>query len=228
MTPIPFKGILFDLDGTLVDNMMVHHRAWQRKLSDLGLEYSLDRVKAEIHGVNTEILERLFGDRYTHEERVTISRDKEAEYREIFAPELAANTVSGALEFIKQAYAEDVPMAIGTAGPEENAFFVIDALNIRSMMGHVVHSGMVTNGKPHPEVFEQAAEGIGVSLQDCLIFEDSVTGARAANNAGCPVVVLTTTHAREEFEGLEVAAFREDFRGLMVERLDMGGFNLAQ
>ncbi|WP_116125389.1 HAD family hydrolase [Lewinella sp. IMCC34183] len=228
MTPIPFKGILFDLDGTLVDNMMVHHRAWQRKLGDLGLDYTLDRVKAEIHGVNTEILERLFGDRFSPDERLRISREKEEAYREIFAPDLAANTVSGALDFIKQAYALDVPMAIGTAGPEENAFFVIDALDIRSMLGHVVHSGMVTNGKPDPEVFRQAADGISVPLEDCLIFEDSVTGARAANNAGCPVVVLTTTHEREEFAELNVAAFREDFRGLTVERQPEGGFLLAQ
>ncbi len=228
MTPIPFNGILFDLDGTLVDNMMVHHRAWQRKLSELGLDYTLDRVKADIHGVNTEILERLFGDRYTHEERVAISRDKEAAYREIFGPELMANTVGGAVDFIRAAYAMDVPMAVGTAGPEENAFFVIDGLAIRSMLGHVVHSGMVTSGKPDPEVFRRAADGIGVKLEDCLIFEDSVTGAKAANNAGCPVVVLTTTHAREEFDGLEVAAFREDFRGLIVERPATGGFLLAQ
>ncbi|THH34916.1 HAD family hydrolase [Neolewinella litorea] len=228
MTPIPFSGILFDLDGTLVDNMMVHHRAWQRKLGELGLDYTIDRVKEEIHGVNTEILERLFGDRYTPEERQAISREKESAYREIFAPELEANTVGGALEFIQQAYAQDVPMAVGTAGPEENAFFVIDALKIRSLFGHVVHSGMVKSGKPDPEVFRQAAEGIGVPLNECLIFEDSVTGARAANNAGCPVVVLTTTHAREEFEGLEVAAFREDFRGLIIERQPEGGFLLAQ
>ena len=228
MTPIPFKGILFDLDGTLVDNMMVHHRAWQRKLGELGLDYTLDRVKAEIHGVNTEILERLFGDRYSPEDRLRISREKEEAYREIFAPELEANTVGGAMDFIKTAYARDVPMAIGTAGPEENAFFVIDALDLRSMLGHVVHSGMVTNGKPDPEVFRQAAEGIGVALEDCIIFEDSVTGARAANNAGCPVVVLTTTHAPGEFEGLDVAVFREDFRGLSIEEVPGGGFMLAE
>lgn len=228
MTPIPFSGILFDLDGTLVDNMMVHHRAWQRKLGELGLDYSIERVKEEIHGVNTEILERLFGDRYTPEQRQVISREKESAYREIFAPELEANTVGGALEFIRHAYSIDVPMAVGTAGPEENAFFVIDALRIRSLFGHIVHSGMVKSGKPDPEVFRQAAEGIGVPLEECLIFEDSVTGARAANNAGCPVVVLTTTHAREEFDGLEVAAFREDFRGLLIERQPAGGFLLAQ
>ena len=227
MNPISFKGILFDLDGTLVDNMMVHHRAWQRKLGELGLDYSLERIKDEIHGVNLEILERLFGDRYTHEERVRIAWDKEATYRDIFAPELEEKTVGGTLDFIRTAFAQDVPMAIATAGPEENAFFVIDGLGIREMMGHVVHSGMVTNGKPDPEVFQQAADGIGVPLRECLIFEDSVTGARAANNAGCPVVVLTTTHQREEFTDLDVAAFREDFRGLIVERRGEG-FLLAQ
>lgn len=222
MTPIPFKGILFDLDGTLVDNMMVHHRAWQRKLKDLGLDYSLDRVKEEIHGVNLEILERLFGDRYSHDQYVSFAADKEAAYREIFAPELEAKTVSGALAFIKSAYAADVPMAIATAGPEENAFFVIAGLDIGGFLGHVVHSGMVTNGKPDPEVFQQAAVGIGVDLTECLIFEDSVTGARAANRAGCPVVVITTTHKRAEFSELAVAAFREDFRGLLVERREKG------
>ncbi len=227
MRPISFKGILFDLDGTLVDNMMVHHRAWQRKLSELGLEYSLERVKEEIHGVNLEILERLFGDKYTPEDRVRIAGEKEAAYRDIFAPELAEKTVGGALDFIRAAYAQDVPMAIATAGPEDNAFFVIDRLGIRELLGHVVHSGMVTSGKPDPEVFRLAAEGIGVALENCLIFEDSVTGARAANNAGCPVVVMTTTHQREEFAGLEVAAFREDFRGLIVERQEGEGFMLA-
>lgn len=215
---LPTKALLFDLDGTLVNNMMVHHRAWQRKLQELGLDYSLERVKEEIHGVNLEILERLFGDKYTHEERVQIAWDKEAAYREIFAPELHDNVVAGAMAFIRQAHELGVPMAIGTAGPEENAFFVVDHLELQPYMGHIVHSGMVTNGKPDPEVYQQAADGIGVSLEECIIFEDSVTGAQAAKNAGCPVVVLTTTHVEDEFAELPVANFRPDFRGLRIEQ----------
>ena len=227
MTPIPFQAILFDLDGTLVDNMMVHHRAWQRKLGELGLDYSIERVMAEIHGVNLEILRGLFGDRYTEQDYVRLAGEKEAAYREIFAPEMLERTVAGALDFIDLAYATDVPMAIGTAGPRENAFFVIDGLGIGDKLGHVVHSGMVSRGKPDPEVFRQAAAGIGVPLDKCLIFEDSVTGARAANNAGCPVVVLTTTHQPEEFADVRVATFKTDFVGLTIERTDTG-FLLAQ
>ena len=222
MPPLPHQALLFDLDGTLVNNMMVHHRAWQRKLKELGLDYSLERVKEEIHGVNLEILERLFGDRYNHEERLQIAWDKEAAYREIFAEEMRDNIVPGALEFIEAAAKLGIPMAIGTAGPEENAFFVINGLNLADKMGHVVHSGMVSKGKPDPEVFQQAADGLGVRLQDCIIFEDSVTGAKAANNAGCPVVVLTTTHAENEFAGIDVADFRPDFEGLRLSKVKHG------
>jgi beta-phosphoglucomutase len=192
---ISCKALLFDLDGTLVNNMMVHHRAWQQKLKELGLDYSLERVKEEIHGVNLEILENLFGDRFTHEERKQIAGDKEAAYRDIFAADFEANIVPGALAFIRQAYEAGVPMAIGTAGPKENAEFVVANLGIGDLMGHLVHSGMVSKGKPDPEVFQQGADVLGVDLKDCIIFEDSVTGAKAANNAGCPVVVrLRTTN----------------------------------
>ncbi|MTB52758.1 HAD family phosphatase [Lewinella sp. W8] len=213
---IPLKGLLFDLDGTLVDNMMVHHRAWQRKLRELGLDYSLERVKEEIHGVNLEILERLFGDRFTLEECKQIAWDKEAAYRDIFASELHDRTVPGALDFIRRAHELEVPMAIGTAGPKENAYFVLDGLGLTELMGHVVHSGMVSRGKPNPEVFAQGAHALGVPLEECVIFEDSVTGAQAANNAGSPVIVLTTTHQEEEFTAQRVDAFRPDFQQLRV------------
>ena len=81
-------AVIFDMDGTLIDNMMVHHRAWQRKLATLGLDWDLDKIHQEVHGVNIEILERIFGDRFTPEERQKISDEKEAEYRKIFEPEL--------------------------------------------------------------------------------------------------------------------------------------------
>lgn len=218
MKKIFCKALLFDLDGTLVNNMMVHHRAWQQKLKELGLDYSLDRVKEEIHGVNLEILQGLFGDRYTLAEYKQFAWDKEAAYRDIFAADFEANIVPGALDFIRQAHAVGIPMAIGTAGPKENAEFVVENLGIGNLMGHLVHSGMVSKGKPDPEVFQQGADVLGVDLKDCIIFEDSVTGAKAANNAGCPVVVLTTTHHPPEFSELEVADFRANFEGLEIIR----------
>ena len=69
------QGLIFDMDGTMVDNMMAHHEAWQRKLSSLGMDMELEQVRREIHGVNEEILLRLFGDRFNDEERQYHAQD---------------------------------------------------------------------------------------------------------------------------------------------------------
>ena len=93
------KAVIFDMDGTMVDNMMIHHKAWQRKLNEYGLNLSLEEVKESIHGVNHEILKRLFGNRFNDKERIRISSEKEAEYRNIFADSL--HLVKGLPEFLE-------------------------------------------------------------------------------------------------------------------------------
>jgi beta-phosphoglucomutase family hydrolase len=208
-----YKGIIFDMDGTMVDNMMVHHRAWQRKLAELGLELSIDEVKEQIHGINEEILERIFADRFTPEERRKIAWEKEAAYREIFLPEL--QLVPGLPAFLEKAKAAGIPMAIGTAAPTENVNFVLDNLQLRPYFTAVFDAKSVTKGKPDPEIFQVAAEAMGLSTADCLIFEDSVTGAEAARRAGAKAVIVTTTHAREEFAQYDhILRFIMDYEGL--------------
>lgn len=211
------KALIFDMDGTMVNNMMVHHRAWQRKLAELGLEMSLEEVHREIHGVNEEILERLFGDRFTPAERARIAAEKEQAYRDIFLPEL--ELLPGLADFLEQAYEEEIPMAIGTAAPPENAQFILDNLDLHDYFGAIVHAKNVTKGKPDPEVFQLAARGIGVELADCLVFEDSPTGSEAVRRGGAEAIILTTTHQPEEFKPqTHIRAFLPDFRQLVIER----------
>lgn len=212
------KGFIFDMDGTMVNNMMVHHRAWQRKLAELGLEMSLEEVRKNIHGINEEILERIFGDRFSTQERRQISGEKEATYREIFLPEL--KLLDGLPDFLKSAWDKGIIMGIGTAAPAENVDFVMDNLNLRHYFKTVVHAGQVSKGKPDPEVWEKAAEGMGIELEHCIVFEDSPTGAEAARRAGCPVFIITTTHPPDEFEQFpNVIDFLDDFTNIQVEQI---------
>ena len=207
------KGIIFDMDGTMVDNMMVHHRAWQVKLESLGLKMSLEEVMEKVHGVNVEILERLFGDRFTLEERWQISNEKEAEYRRIFLPEL--KPVDGLLSLLDAFKESGIPMAVGTAAPPENAEFIMDNLPLRSYFQGVFHAGSVSKGKPDPEIFEKAAASMGLKSSECLVFEDSVTGAATAQNAGSKAIILTTTHQEEEFRQFShILKFVDSFEGL--------------
>lgn len=209
------RGLIFDMDGTMVDNMMAHHRAWQRQLQKMGLEMTLEEVQQQIHGVNEEILARLFGGQFTAEERRHYARAKEAEYREGFKDEL--QLIDGLPEVLQRLHQAGLPMGIGTAAPAENVDFVLDALQLRPYFGAVRHAGDVKKGKPDPEIFQLVAEGIGLPVEECIIFEDSPTGAEAAARAGSPLVVVTTTHRPEEFGHLpNVIQFISDYRGLPI------------
>jgi HAD superfamily hydrolase (TIGR01509 family) len=212
------KGIIFDLDGTMVNNMMVHHRAWQQKLAEYGLVMEMDEVMKKVHGINEEILERLFGDRYTPEERRRISMEKEEAYRKLFLPDLAL--IAGLPEFLNRIDEAGIPMGIGSAAPPENIDFVLDNLGIRERFVTVRHARDVSRGKPDPEIYHLVASSMNVSASECLIFEDSPIGAEAAYRAGSQVVVVTTTHSPEEFGHIEnVALFIEDFRDSRLGRI---------
>ncbi len=212
------KGFIFDMDGTMIDNMMVHHRAWQQKLRTYGIDWSLEEVHQKVHGVNVELLERLFGDRFTLKERIQISKEKEAAYRAIYQPEI--KLIDGLLDFLEAAKLANIPMAIATAAPPENAYFVLENLPISTYFKALFHSDDVTRGKPDPQVFELAAAALGLPLQDCLIFEDSLTGAEAAHRAGCQAVIVTTTHQPTEFSKYNhIQHFIKNYQSLKLSAL---------
>jgi len=207
------KGIIFDLDGTMVDNMMVHHRAWQQKLKELGLDLPLHQVMERVHGVNEEILERLFGEKFTPLERSRYSAEKEIEYRKIYKSEV--KLIDGLREFLDSLRERKIPLAIGSAAPPENVDFVLDNLNIRDFFKVVLHARDVKKGKPDPEIYLKVAAKLNLMPEECLIFEDSPVGAEAATRAGSPLIIVTTTHTKSEFAKFpNVTRFISNYRDL--------------
>lgn len=191
------KAIIFDMDGTMVDNMMIHHHAWQQQLALEGLNFSLDEVIAHCHGKNLEILERLFGEKYNPEQRLAISNAKETIYRNIFASQLKA--ITGLEEVLRVAQQNNIAIGMGTAAQYANVDFVLDGLQLRSYFQTIVADIDVSRGKPHPEVFLTVASNLQIKPKNCLVFEDSPVGAAAAQNAGMKAIILGTTHQAHEF-----------------------------
>lgn len=198
ITANEIKGVIFDLDGTMVDNMSLHHLIWQKVLGDLGLKLTIGEVKKKVFGVNEEIIERLFGERFSLAERQKISAEKEAEYRRTFLPKL--NLIGGLSEFLEQLAENNIPMGVGSAAPPENVDFVLDHLKIRHYFKSIRHAKNIEKGKPHPEIFLKVSADLGLLPQQCLVFEDSPTGIETARRAGCPGIAITTTHQAEEFD----------------------------
>ncbi|MGB0866882.1 MAG: HAD family hydrolase, partial [Granulosicoccaceae bacterium] len=117
-----YSALLFDMDGTLIDNMMVHHEAWRVALSERGIHMSIEEVKDQVHGVNHEIMARLFGDTFSTAEAAQFAYDKEAAYRKIYADQI--ELLPGAERFLESHRSMGVPMALATAAPVENVDFV--------------------------------------------------------------------------------------------------------
>jgi beta-phosphoglucomutase family hydrolase len=214
------KAFIFDLNGTMINDMTYHTKAWQSLLNDqLGGNFTWDQVKKEMYGKNPEVLVRMFGpNRFTVEEMNDMSLKKEQKYQQEFLPYLAL--LPGLQEFLEATYQKGIPMAIGSAAIPFNIDFVLDNLNIRHYFKAIVSADDVVLSKPHPETFLKAAALLNTTPTDCLVFEDVPKGAEAAANAGMNAVVITTTHEPREFEKLSnVIHFAPDFTGGYFEEL---------
>ncbi|MEO6524502.1 MAG: HAD family phosphatase [Mucilaginibacter sp.] len=195
-----YKAFIFDLNGTMINDMEYHTRAWRYLLNnDLGGNFTWDEVKHQMYGKNPEVLVRMFGpDKFTMDEMVALSYEKEKRYQQEYFTELAL--LPGLHEFLEAAYQKGIPMAIGSAAIPFNIDFVLDNLNIRHYFKAIVSADDVVLSKPNPETYIKVAQALNIPAEDCLVFEDVPKGAEAALNAGMDCVVLTTTHLANEFD----------------------------
>ncbi|TDH21492.1 HAD family phosphatase [Segetibacter sp. 3557_3] len=207
------KAFLFDLNGTMIDDMYYHIRAWYDILNQLGAKLSMDEVKAQCYGKNHELLERIFPGRFSVAEKDKMSYEKEKAYQQAFRPQL--KLLDGLSELLEIAYNSGIKMAIGSAAIMYNIDFVLDGTNIRKYFDAIVSADDVRESKPNPETFLEAALRLGVSPESCIVFEDTPKGVEAAFNAGMRAAVITTIHEPAEFNHLNnVIGFASDFISL--------------
>ena len=212
------KAFLFDLNGTMIDDMHYHIKAWHGILNELGANISMERIKEECYGKNDELLERMFPGRFTEAEKQTMSLEKEKQYQQQFKPYL--KLLPGLQEFLAQAHQQQIKMAIGSAAIMFNIDFVLDNLQIRNYFPALVSADDVAVSKPDPETFLKCAERLQVSPSNCIVFEDSPKGVESAKRAGMKAVVLTTMHEEHEFTADDhVLLFVKDFTDERLSKL---------
>lgn len=214
-----YKAFLFDLNGTMIDDMAYHIKAWHRIVNELGAGISMDRMKEECYGKNHELLERIFPGRFTEEEKNRMSLEKEKQYQKEFKPQL--QLIKGLDGFLHQTHEAGIKMAIGSAAIMFNIDFVLDGLNIRHYFDALVSADNVTDSKPDPETWLKCAEKLNVSPEECLVFEDVPKGVEAAQNAGMDTVVITTMHRKEEFADYKVKSFIENYEGFKLQAIEV-------
>ncbi|MBP7143186.1 MAG: HAD family phosphatase [Opitutaceae bacterium] len=188
LPPGDFAGFIFDLDGTLVDSMPVHYRAWDAAMRRNGLNEPLDEdYFYELGGVHSRRVAELFARRYG----LTLDPDQVTDLKESLYLELMTNlrVIEPVAEIARRA-AGITPMAIATGGTPEVAFPSLQAAGLRALFPIVItpHDVAPGRGKPAPDMFLLAAKRMGVSPADCLVFEDAEPGIQGALAAGMQYV----------------------------------------
>jgi beta-phosphoglucomutase len=209
----PAKALIFDMDGTIVDNMRYHDDAWESWHASLDLPFDRANFFTQTAGkANTEILSAYFPGASQVELEAHGLR-KEELYRETYRPHITA--LAGLLDLMEKAEAAGLPMAVASAAPPDNIALVLDGLGLRERFATIVSPSQGFRGKPHPDMFLAAAERMGVAPADCIVFEDAPNGVEAARRAGMRAVAVLTMLEAQAFASYDnVVASVQDFAAL--------------
>jgi beta-phosphoglucomutase family hydrolase len=184
LTKENLKGIIFDCDGTLADTMPLHWRAWQAIAKRHNFHFPEDRFYS-LGGVpSRDILKMLGEEQRIALDHLAVAREKEAEYLPLIAQVEPINTVVG----VARENFGKIPMAVASGGTRAIIEQVLEHLGIRKLFAAVVTSEDVSNQKPAPDIFLEAAKRIGVEPKFCRAYEDTDLGMQAIRAAGMEAV----------------------------------------
>lgn len=198
-------GVIFDVDGTMVDNKDYHERAWFELCKRHGLELTAEDYRTRIHArTNDKIIPDIFGADISINAADSIAIEKETIYRDLYRPHV--KPLPGLIQFLNELKDRGIPCAAASNSPAGNVNLVLDELGIRHYFASVITADDVSHGKPDPEIFLTSAERLGLPPQRCIVFEDSAPGFEAARRADCPYIAIAIGADKEHLACSDGAA----------------------
>ena len=190
-----YKGAIFDFNGTLFWDTAFHDRAFDIFLEKHGVQLTDEEKRVKIHGqTNPDIMRGIFGNHLTEQQIQDYSQVKELIYRQLCINDL--KLASGAEELFDFFKAKGIPFTIATSAGIENVSFYFENMHLDRWfsMDKVVYNNGTFRGKPHPDVFINAAGKLDLLPEQTVIFEDSVPGIEAAENAGAGKIYIVNSY----------------------------------
>lgn len=209
------KALIFDMDGTMIDSMPWHSRSWEVFMQRHGLAIDVPELMRRTTGrTGLECMHELFGALPAAQAQAYVE-EKEALYRELFAPAFAE--IAGFKAFLADAQARGLAVGVGTAGDRHNQAFAYRHLSLGQPLP-TVGGDEGLPGKPEPAIFLEVARRLDAAPADCVVFEDAPLGIEAARRAGMRAVGICSSHGADELAGPHVMACVPDYHALLSSR----------
>jgi beta-phosphoglucomutase len=191
------RGVIWDVDGTLVDTAELHFQAWTDLARDLDKPFTRADFAATFGKRNPEILRQLFNPHYSDQEVADLGERKEELYRA--AARHGVELLPGVRSLLAGLAADGFRQAIGSSAPRRNLELILQLTRTERYFDAVVSAEDTQRGKPDPQVFQVAAERLGVPPERCVVVEDAVAGVQAAKAGGmkCIAVSFVGHHPEE-------------------------------
>jgi beta-phosphoglucomutase len=189
------NGIIFDMDGTIVDSLPYHHEAWRIFFEENKVEDFSEKLKKYKGGGTLDLMKAVYGDIYSLEELKKMSDDKEIIFRDIYRGNIFP--IDGYLEFLNEIKSKNILVGIASNAIKLNVDLTLKELGIYDLFDSIICGDEVNYGKPNPEMFNKTISYFKVNKANCLVFEDSIEGITAANNAGIKVIGVTSSNSSD-------------------------------
>ena len=198
-----YKGVIFDFNGTLFWDTAFHNQAFDIFLDKHQRHLTDDEKRIKIHGkTNPDIMKGIFGDDLTDLEIEDLSQEKELIYRKLCVNDL--HFAPGAEDLFVFLSASKIPFTIATSAGIENVDFYFEHMNLNRWfkLDDIVYNDGSFRGKPFPDIFLAAAKKLKLLPQETLMFEDSVAGIQAAENAGAGKIYIVNSN-NDTYKGFD-------------------------
>ena len=192
------KGIIFDMDGTMVDSLPYHHEAWKIFFNENKVENFSEKLKDYKGGGTIDLMKAVYGDRYSLKELKKMSDEKEIIFRRIYKGKI--KPIKGFKKFLNDVKSRNILVGLASNAIRKNVSLIIKELEIYDDFDSIICGDEVDYGKPNPEMFNKTIDRFKINKNECLIFEDSIEGIKAAKNSGINVIGITSSSSHKTLQ----------------------------
>lgn len=194
------KGAVFDMDGLMFDTETLVYNAWQKVMDDHNYKYDFEIFKQTL-GKRTVDVKKMYEEMYDNNFVYATMREEANVYFRKAINDFGVPMKKGLINLLEHLKSKGIKIALATSTSSQTTMWIMGLADLKKYFNALVCGNMVTNGKPHPEVFLTAAKELQLDPQDCIALEDSINGIKSAYNAGMkPIMVPDMLEPTDEIK----------------------------